>query len=169
MPGKRVGYMPQEIALYAEFTIRETMMYFGWIFGMKTSEITERLQFLLNFLDLPSQNRLVKNLSGGQQRRVSFAVALMHDPELLILDEPTVGVDPLLRQSIWNHLVHITKAGQKTVIITTHYIEEARQAHTVRLIGYFFLLDTLHLLRDIYLIIFLFWVVVSFFFPIRLV
>lgn len=108
-------------------------MYFGWIFGMKTSEIMERLQFLLNFLDLPSQNRMVKNLSGGQQRRVSFAVALMHDPELLILDEPTVGVDPLLRQSIWNHLVNITKAGQKTVIITTHYIEEARQAHTIGL------------------------------------
>lgn len=123
--------MPQEIALYGEFTIKETMMYFGWIFGMKTEEICERLRFLLEFLDLPSQNRLVKNLSGGQQRRVSFAVALMHDPELLILDEPTVGVDPLLRQSIWNHLVHITKAGQKTVIITTHYIEEARQAHTV--------------------------------------
>ncbi|XP_028899300.1 ABC transporter G family member 23 isoform X2 [Zeugodacus cucurbitae] len=133
VPGKRVGYMPQEIALYGEFSIRETMMYFGWIFGMGTKEIMERLQFLLNFLDLPSEKRLVKNLSGGQQRRVSFAVALMHDPELLILDEPTVGVDPLLRQSIWNHLVHITKAGQKTVIITTHYIEEARQAHTIGL------------------------------------
>ncbi|EDS41694.1 abc transporter [Culex quinquefasciatus] len=133
VPGKRVGYMPQEIALYGEFSIRETMMYFGWIFGMQTTEIRERLQFLLNFLDLPSETRLVKNLSGGQQRRVSFAVALMHDPELLILDEPTVGVDPLLRQSIWNHLVHITKAGQKTVIITTHYIEEARQAHTIGL------------------------------------
>ncbi|KAG5341337.1 ABCGN protein, partial [Acromyrmex heyeri] len=97
VPGKRVGYMPQEIALYGEFTIRETMMYFGWIFGMCTAEIVERLRFLLQFLDLPSQNRL-KNLSGGQQRRVSFAVALMHDPELLILDEPTIGVDPLLRQ-----------------------------------------------------------------------
>lgn len=133
VPGNRVGYMPQEIALYGEFSIKETMMYFGWIFGMQTTEINERLQFLLNFLDLPSQNRLVKNLSGGQQRRVSFAVALMHDPELLILDEPTVGVDPLLRQSIWNHLIHITKAGQKTVIITTHYIEEARQAHTIGL------------------------------------
>ncbi|XP_014212098.1 ABC transporter G family member 20 isoform X2 [Copidosoma floridanum] len=133
VPGKRVGYMPQEIALYGEFTIRETMMYFGWIFGMCTSEIVERLRFLLQFLDLPSQNRLVKNLSGGQQRRVSFAVALMHDPELLILDEPTVGVDPLLRQSIWNHLVQITKDGNKTVIITTHYIEEARQAHTIGL------------------------------------
>ncbi|KAI4500327.1 hypothetical protein M0802_004744 [Mischocyttarus mexicanus] len=133
VPGKRVGYMPQEIALYGEFTIRETMLYFGWIFGMDTSEIVDRLRFLLQFLDLPSQNRLVKNLSGGQQRRVSFAVALMHDPELLILDEPTVGVDPLLRQSIWNHLVQITKDGNKTVIITTHYIEEARQAHTIGL------------------------------------
>ncbi|KAF6209504.1 hypothetical protein GE061_015251 [Apolygus lucorum] len=133
VPGKRVGYMPQEIALYGEFSIKETMMYFGWIFGMETSEINDRLQFLLNFLDLPSQSRLVKNLSGGQQRRVSFAVALMHDPELLILDEPTVGVDPLLRQSIWNHLVQITKDGNKTVIITTHYIEEARQAHTIGL------------------------------------
>nr|XP_033203519.1 ABC transporter G family member 20 isoform X2 [Bombus vancouverensis nearcticus] len=133
VPGRRVGYMPQEIALYGEFSIRETMMYFGWIFGMCTEEIQERLRFLLQFLDLPTQNRLVKNLSGGQQRRVSFAVALMHDPELLILDEPTVGVDPLLRQSIWNHLVQITKDGFKTVIITTHYIEEARQAHTIGL------------------------------------
>lgn len=138
VPGKRVGYMPQEIALYGEFSIKETMMYFGWIFGMESKEIEERLQFLLNFLDLPSEKRLVKNLSGGQQRRVSFAVALMHDPELLILDEPTVGVDPLLRQSIWNHLVHITKAGQKTVIITTHYIEEARQAHCVSLFIFFY-------------------------------
>ncbi|KAH1009703.1 hypothetical protein HUJ04_002021 [Dendroctonus ponderosae] len=133
VPGKRVGYMPQEIALYGEFSIKETMLYFGWIFGMNTPEIIDRLQFLLNFLDLPSQSRLVKNLSGGQQRRVSFAVALMHDPELLILDEPTVGVDPLLRQSIWNHLVQITKDGNKTVIITTHYIEEARQAHAIGL------------------------------------
>lgn len=62
VPGKRVGYMPQEIALYGEFSIKETMMYFGWIFGMATSEINDRLKFLLNFLDLPGENRLVKNL-----------------------------------------------------------------------------------------------------------
>lgn len=156
VPGKRVGYMPQEIALYGEFSIRETMMYFGWIFGMGTKEIMERLQFLLNFLDLPSEKRLVKNLSGGQQRRVSFAVALMHDPELLILDEPTVGVDPLLRQSIWNHLVHITKAGQKTVIITTHYIEEARQAHTVRMSGRVWGMVAYYTVHFIYLYIYCF-------------
>ncbi|KAJ0170715.1 hypothetical protein K1T71_013487, partial [Dendrolimus kikuchii] len=75
----------------------------------------------------------VKNLSGGQQRRTSFAAALIHDPELLILDEPTVGVDPVLRQSIWDHLVDITKGGGTTVIITTHYIDETKQANTIGL------------------------------------
>ena len=71
--------------------------------------------------------------SGGQQRRVSFAVALLHNPELLILDEPTVGVDPMLRQSIWNHLIRLSSEQKKTILITTHYIEEARQANTVGL------------------------------------
>lgn len=66
-------------------------------------------------------------------RRVSIAIALVHDPELLILDEPTVGVDPLLRESIWNHLVKLVTAGRTTVIITTHYVEEARQSNVVGL------------------------------------
>lgn len=84
-------------------------------------------------MQLPSENRFVKNLSGGQQRRVSFAAALLADPELLILDEPTVGVDPVLRQNIWDHLVQITKDGNHTIIITTHYIEETRQASIIGL------------------------------------
>nr|CAD7428403.1 unnamed protein product [Timema monikensis] len=129
VPGRRVGYMPQETALYGEFTIQETMMYFGWMFKMSTADVKQRLDFLLTLLDLPYKHKLVNKLSGGQQRRVSFAAALLHDPELLILDEPTVGVDPLLRQNIWEHLVDIAKCGNKTIIITTHYIEEARQAH----------------------------------------
>ena len=104
---------------------------------------------------------LIKSLrsvfSGGQKRRVSFAVALLSDPEILILDEPTVGVDPLLRQryviifgsfnyqkglnaifyfSIWNHLCSLVQTGKTTVIITTHYIEEAKQADTVSLLGH---------------------------------
>lgn len=133
VPGPRVGYMPQEIALYAEFSIRETFIYFGWCAGMTTEQVDEKLIFLLKFLQLPSENCFVKNLSGGQQRRVSFAAAILAEPELLILDEPTVGVDPILRQSIWDHLVHITKDGNKTIIITTHYIEETRQANIIGL------------------------------------
>lgn len=133
VPGPRIGYMPQEIALYGEFSIRETFIYFGWIAGMTTEQVDSKLDFLLKFLELPSESRFVKNLSGGQQRRVSFAAALLADPELLILDEPTVGVDPVLRKSIWDHLVHITKDGNKTIIITTHYIEETRQAGIIGL------------------------------------
>ncbi|XP_021960922.1 ABC transporter G family member 20 isoform X3 [Folsomia candida] len=133
IPGKRVGYMPQEIALYGEFTIREAMEYFGRIYGMSRDEVENKMSFLMKFLDLPPSHRHIVTLSGGQQRRVSFAVALLHDPEILILDEPTVGVDPLLRQNIWNHLSSLVSTGRTTVIITTHYIEEAKQANRIGL------------------------------------
>ncbi|KAK0093638.1 hypothetical protein PV326_013045 [Microctonus aethiopoides] len=133
VPGPRVGYMPQETALYGEFSIRETLIYFGWCAGMSTVQVDSKLEFLMKLLDLPNENRFVKNLSGGQQRRVSIAATLLPDPELLILDEPTVGIDPVLRQNIWDHLVAITKDGTRTIIITTHYIEETRQAGTIGL------------------------------------
>ena len=99
--------MPQELALYGEFTIAETLSYFGRIFDMPRERIRARTEFLIKFLDLPKEKRLIMNLSGGQQRRASLAAALLHEPELLILDEPTVGVDPLLRTNIWKHLLDI--------------------------------------------------------------
>lgn len=98
---------------------------------MTTVQVEEKTDYFLKLLQLPDASRFVKNLSGGQQRRMSLAAALLHDPELLILDEPTVGVDPVLRKNIWDHLVDITSTGTRTVIITTHYIEETRQAHMV--------------------------------------
>ncbi|EFX70382.1 ABC protein, subfamily ABCH [Daphnia pulex] len=131
VPGPRIGYMPQELALYGDFTIKETLQYFGRIYNLRTAFVDSQLEFLSSFLDLPPSDRYVKTLSGGQQRRVSFAVALFHEPELLILDEPTVGVDPLLRRSIWDHLIRQSVDHGRTVIVTTHYIEEARQATTI--------------------------------------
>uniref|UniRef100_A0A7N8YEN3 ATP-binding cassette, sub-family H, member 1 n=1 Tax=Mastacembelus armatus TaxID=205130 RepID=A0A7N8YEN3_9TELE len=133
VPGKMVGYMPQELALYNEFTISDTMIFFGRIHGLTLEKTQERLDMLVTILDLPPKQSLVRNLSGGQRRRVSLGVALLQNPELLILDEPTVGVDPVLRAKIWEHLVKIVKEMKVTVIITTHYIEEARQANVVGL------------------------------------
>uniref|UniRef100_A0A8C6Q3C4 ATP-binding cassette, sub-family H, member 1 n=1 Tax=Nothobranchius furzeri TaxID=105023 RepID=A0A8C6Q3C4_NOTFU len=133
VPGKMVGYMPQELALYNEFTISDTLTFFGRIHGLTSKETQARMNFLIDFLHLPQKQSLVRNLSGGQRRRVSLGAALLQNPELLILDEPTVGVDPVLRAKIWQHLVEIVKTGKVSVIITTHYIEEARQAHVVGL------------------------------------
>ncbi|XP_037529578.1 ABC transporter G family member 20 [Rhipicephalus sanguineus] len=133
IPGPGVGYMPQELTLYPEFSIIETLTYFGRLFRIERDVLQERTAFLVRFLGLPEKSRLVKNLSGGQKRRVSLAAALIHRPPLLILDEPTVGVDPLLRQSIWHYLVTLTHRESISVIITTHYIEEARLANLVGL------------------------------------
>ncbi|XP_054710779.1 LOW QUALITY PROTEIN: ABC transporter G family member 20-like [Uloborus diversus] len=133
VPGPGVGFMPQELALYPEITMEETLTYFGRLYLMDHADIKERIKFLSEFLDIPDKKKQIKNLSGGQQRRVSFAVALIHKPPLVILDEPTVGVDPLLRQSIWSHLQRLAMNDHITIIITTHYVEEARQAHLVGL------------------------------------
>lgn len=136
VPGPGVGYMPQELALFPDFTIKETLRYFGQLYRMSPKEIKARTKFLITLLHLPEKNRLVSQLSGGQQRRVSLASALVHRPPLLILDEPTVGVDPVLRKAIWEHLDALCKEDGLTVIITTHYIEEARTAETVGLMRF---------------------------------
>ena len=130
VPGQSVGYMPQELALYEEFSIHQNFLFYGKLFGMSGQAIDERERWLLDFLHIPPSNRSIKKLSGGQRRRVSLACALLHSPPLLLLDEPTVGVDPLLRSRIWSHLATLSQQGT-TIIITTHYIEEARQAHYV--------------------------------------
>uniref|UniRef100_T1J7I3 ABC transporter domain-containing protein n=1 Tax=Strigamia maritima TaxID=126957 RepID=T1J7I3_STRMM len=157
IPGSGIGYMPQGtgllmrssmvenvkkvpclytkhkilMAVYQDLTIKEIMFLFGRLHHMKKKDIESRIEFLLEFLNLPRTKKLVKNYSGGELRQISFAIALLHQPPLLILDEPTVGVDPILRKSIWNYLVKISLDENVTIIITTHYIEEARQANQI--------------------------------------
>eukprot|EP00092_Neocalanus_flemingeri_P011982 GFUD01012917.1.p1 GENE.GFUD01012917.1~~GFUD01012917.1.p1 ORF type:complete len:711 (+),score=110.14 GFUD01012917.1:57-2189(+) len=130
VPGSLVGYMPQDICLYQEFTIRETFAYFGALQSMTKDEIRIRQEELIAMLELPEEDREVRQMSGGQKRRLSFSIALLHKPGILILDEPTVGVDPIVRTRVWDHLNTLCQSGVSTVI-TTHYVEEARQADRV--------------------------------------
>lgn len=142
----KIGYMPQEIGLIDEFTISEILRFYGVLHGVKLSKIAERAAFICELLELHDTDKLIRDCSGGQQRRISFAIALVNEPELLILDEPTVGVDTMLRTKIWNYLIDISSKRKVTVLITTHYIEEARQSTHIGLMrnGILLAQDTTH-------------------------
>lgn len=127
----KIGYMPQEVGMIEEFSIEELINFFGTIYGMNRKLIRSRFKFLTDLLELPCGDKLVKNCSGGQKRRISLAVCMIHQPKILILDEPSVGLDPLLRQKIWDFFEIVTRNSKTTVVITTHYIEEAKQANCV--------------------------------------
>ncbi|KAG5898814.1 hypothetical protein JTB14_011024 [Gonioctena quinquepunctata] len=129
--GSKVGYMPQDIALVNEFTVKDSIYFFGRIFGMDSRSLRERYEELTTLLNLPLDGRLVGDCSGGEKRRLSFALALVHNPALLILDEPSVGVDPILRERIWNYLTETCRNNKTSILITTHYIEESRQANRI--------------------------------------
>ncbi|RJP33132.1 MAG: ABC transporter ATP-binding protein [Actinobacteria bacterium] len=121
----QIGYMPQETALYLGLTVHQNMAFFGEIFGLTKREIGERERDLLEFINLSGwRDEMVGNLSGGMKHRVSLACALIHMPPLLLLDEPTVGVDPELRVSFWDYFNDIKSQG-RTIVITTHYMDEA--------------------------------------------
>lgn len=121
----RIGYMPQEMAVYNDLTVHENMELFGEMYSMPAEERAAREDELLRMIDLEERrDSLVSALSGGMKHRVSLACALVHDPELLFLDEPTVGVDPELRKGFWDYFARLKEQG-KTVVLTTHYMDEA--------------------------------------------
>ena len=132
----RIGYMPQETALYVGLTVHENMQFYAKLFGMDDELVEDRESKLLEFVDLSRwRNELVQNLSGGMKHRVSLACTLMHKPELLFLDEPTVGVDPELRISFWKYFRNL-KDFKTTILITTHYMDEARRCDRVGFINH---------------------------------
>lgn len=127
----RLGYMPQERALYRDLTVEENLLFFGRLNGMVPREIRTRIAEILAFMRLAHLGgQLAGSLSGGEKQRLSLACALLHRPELLILDEPTVGLDPALRQEFWEYFYRLRDEGH-TLLLTTHYLEEAGRCSRV--------------------------------------
>ena len=123
----KIGVAPQSLSLYDELTARENLDFFGKVYGLSGEKLHERVAWSLNFVGLiERRDDRVKKFSGGMKRRLNLAMALVHDPEYLILDEPTVGVDPQSRNAIFEYIEQLKKDGC-TIIYTTHYMEEAQR------------------------------------------
>ncbi|GGI43147.1 ABC transporter ATP-binding protein [Paenibacillus marchantiophytorum] len=130
----RIGYMAQSDALYAELTAQENLAFFAALFGLAGTKSKNRIQEVMELVDLSAHlKKQVSNYSGGMKRRLSLAVSLLHEPEVLILDEPTVGIDPVLRKSIWEELTKLSARGT-TIIVTTHVMDEADKCHRLGMI-----------------------------------
>jgi ABC-2 type transport system ATP-binding protein len=127
----QIGYMTQHKALYPDLTVQENLEFYAGLYGLTRKEREERMGDLLQMVDLAAQRaRLAGALSGGMYQRLSLACTLIHQPRLLLLDEPTVGVDPRLRQSFWEYFNRLAEEG-KTVLITTHLMDEAEKCRRV--------------------------------------
>lgn len=125
----KIGYMVQSDALYMELTALENLQFFAQLFGITRSRQKQRIATVMELVNLSDHMRKpVHQYSGGMKRRLSLAISLLHEPEVLVLDEPTVGIDPVLRQSIWKELEEICKKGT-TILVTTHVMDEAEKCH----------------------------------------
>ncbi|MCX6333379.1 MAG: ABC transporter ATP-binding protein [Bacteroidia bacterium] len=124
---KRIGLVPQEIALYSGLTVKENIYFYGHLMGYHGEVLKKRADSLIEIFNLGEHlSKLLLHCSGGIKRRVNLISGIIHDPELLILDEPTLGVDIQLREMIFGHLAGLNRKGT-TVIYTTHYMKEAEQ------------------------------------------
>ena len=129
---RKLGYMPQQFVLYPDLSVWENMNFAASLYGMGFGpQRARRLKELLAFVELENENhKLARQLSGGMQRRMALAATLAHDPDILFLDEPTAGIDPILRQKFWDYFRELRNRGN-TIIVTTQYVGEAAHCDLV--------------------------------------
>src|SRR5438309_1046751 len=127
----KFGYVPQRFSLYLDLTVAENFRFFGGAYGVPGAELESRIEHLLRVIDVEEKkNTAAQSLSGGMRQLLAIGCALVHDPSLLFFDEPTVGLDPVHRQQIWNLLYDLSHEG-KTIFVTTHYMDEVERCTEV--------------------------------------
>jgi len=126
---QQIGYMSQKFSLYDDLSIAENLDFFGGVYGVPAEELAEKERWVLDFSGLEGKEQLItRSLPGGWKQRVAFGSAILHEPAIVFLDEPTSGVDPLARRAFWTMINHLADAGT-AVLVTTHYLEEAEQCN----------------------------------------
>ncbi len=128
---KNIGYMSQKFSLYDDLTVRENIRFYGGIYGLSRKEIAAKTAELLTELQLEKEAKvLVSQLPLGWKQKLAFSIAIVHDPQIVFLDEPTGGVDPVTRRQFWDLIYHASARGV-TIFVTTHYMDEAEYCNRV--------------------------------------
>ncbi|HYT66913.1 MAG TPA: ABC transporter ATP-binding protein [Vicinamibacterales bacterium] len=131
---RRIGYMSQRFSLYELLTVDQNIAFFGGVYGLDAARLAERRRFVIDMAGLAGrETTLARDLAGGWRQRLALGCAILHEPAILFLDEPTGGVDPLSRRQFWRLIDALAQAGV-TVLVTTHYLDEAERCHRVALI-----------------------------------
>jgi ABC-2 type transport system ATP-binding protein len=131
---RRIGYMSQRFSLYESLTVDENIQFFGGVYGLSRERLAARREFVLDMAGLRGrESTLARTLSGGWRQRLALGCAILHEPQIVFLDEPTGGVDPLSRRRFWRLIDGLSQAGV-AVLVTTHYLDEAEHCHRIAII-----------------------------------
>ncbi|MBL7818101.1 MAG: ABC transporter ATP-binding protein [Saprospiraceae bacterium] len=128
---RNIGYMSQKFSLYDDLTVRENIRFYGGVYGLERNQLKEKINYLLHHLNLEAVAKTkVKDLPLGWKQKLAFSIAIIHEPKIVFLDEPTGGVDPVTRRQFWEMIYDAAERGT-TVFVTTHYMDEAEYCHRV--------------------------------------
>lgn len=132
----RIGYMSQKFSLYEELTVEENLDFYGGVYCIPKNKLKEKKKEIIKMADLWGKEKMiVSNLSGGWKQRLALGCSIIHEPEILLLDEPTGGVDPIARRQFWDIIYNLSKKGV-TILVTTHYMDEAEHCNSIGFLYY---------------------------------
>ena len=132
---RRIGYMSQKFSLYETLTVDQNIQFFGALYGLSDDRMTARKKFVLEMAGLAGREHTkARDLAGGWRQRLALGCAILHEPRIVFLDEPTGGVDPISRRRFWRLIENLSRDGV-TILVTTHYLDEAEHCHRIAIVN----------------------------------